>query len=47
LAQRSWSGTKAALEESRAAISSRSGKKNTESEKNQLHPKSRTRGGNK
>lgn len=47
LAQRSWSGTKAALEESRAAISSRSGKKNTESEKSQLQPKSRTRGGNK
>ena len=47
LAQRSWSGTKAALEESRAAISSRSGKKATDSNKSQPQPKSRTRGGNK
>ena len=47
LAQRSWSGTKAALDVSRAAISSRSGKKVAESEKGQPHPKSRIRGGNK
>jgi DNA-binding MurR/RpiR family transcriptional regulator len=47
LAQRSWSGTKAALEESRAAISSRSGKKETDSDKSQSQPKPRIRGGNK
>ena len=47
LAQRSWSGTKAALDESRAAISSRSGKKVNDAHKGQSLPKSRIRGGNK
>ena len=42
LAQRSWSGTKSALEESRAAISSRSGKKVADPEKVPSSSKSRT-----
>ncbi len=47
LAQRNWSGTKAALDESRAAISSRSGRKMGETIKNRSLSKTRTRGGNK
>lgn len=48
LAQRDWSGTKAALDQSRAAVGSRSGKKMSEDEG--IHSSStptRSRGGNK
>ena len=47
LAQRNWSGTKAALDESRAAIGSRSGRKMSESNRVRAVSKTRTRGGNK
>ncbi len=48
LAQRNWSGTKSALDQSRSAVGSRSGKKIEENEGVLLSPtKSRTRGGNK
>lgn len=48
LAQRNWSGTKFALEQSRSAVGSRSGKKTEGSKDVLLSPtKSRTRGGNK
>ena len=42
LAQRNWSGTKVALDESRAAVRRRSGKKATESEKAPSRPKIRS-----
>ena len=48
LAQRNWSGTKSALDQSRSAVGSRSGKKIEGNEGVLLSPtKSRTRGGNK
>jgi DNA-binding MurR/RpiR family transcriptional regulator len=48
LAQRNWSGTKSALDQSRSAVGSRSGKKIDGNEDVLLSPaKSRTRGGNK
>ncbi len=48
LAQRNWSGTKSALDQSRSAVGSRSGKKIEGIERVLLSPtKSRTRGGNK
>jgi DNA-binding MurR/RpiR family transcriptional regulator len=48
LAQRNWSGTKSALDQSRSAVGSRSGKKMDSNEGAFLSPtKSRTRGGNK
>ena len=48
LAQRNWSGTKSALDQSRSAVGSRSGKKIEGIEGVLLSPtKSRTRGGNK
>ena len=48
MAQRNWSGTKSALDQSRSAVGSRSGKKIEENEGVLLSPtKSRTRGGNK
>jgi DNA-binding MurR/RpiR family transcriptional regulator len=48
LAQRNWSGTKSALDQSRSAVGSRSGKKIEDNEGVLLSPtKSRTRGGNK
>ena len=45
LAQRNWSGTKAALDQSRAAVGRRSGKKLSEVEKPRSKPTSRSRGG--
>ena len=45
LAQRNWSGTKAALDLSRAAVGRRSGKKLSEVEKPRSKPTSRSRGG--
>jgi len=46
LAQRNWSGTRAALDESRAAVGSRSGRKMVESDTRKADPKStRSRGG--
>jgi DNA-binding MurR/RpiR family transcriptional regulator len=45
LAQRNWSGTKVALDESRAAVGRRSGKKLGEVEKPRSRPTSRSRGG--
>jgi DNA-binding MurR/RpiR family transcriptional regulator len=48
LAQRNWSGTKSALDQSRSAVGSRSGKKMDSNEGAFLSPtKSRNRGGNK
>lgn len=48
LAQRNWSGTKSALDQSRSAVGSRSGKKIEDHDGVLLSPtKSRTRGGNK
>jgi DNA-binding MurR/RpiR family transcriptional regulator len=48
LAQRNWSGTKSALDQSRSAVGSRSGKKTESNDDAFLSPtKSRTRGGNK
>lgn len=47
LAQRNWSGTKSALEESRAAVGSRSGAKVSVDEGMRKQPLTRTRGGNK
>jgi DNA-binding MurR/RpiR family transcriptional regulator len=48
LAQRNWSGTKSALDQSRSAVGSRSGKKIEDNEGVLLSTtKSRTRGGNK
>ena len=48
LAQRNWSGTKSALDQSRSAVGSRSGKKTESNDGAFLSPtKSRTRGGNK
>jgi len=47
LAQRNWSGTKSALEESRAAVGSRSGVKVGVDEGMRLQPSTRKRGGNK
>ena len=47
LAQRNWSGTKSALEESRAAVGSRSGAKVSVDEGMRKQPSTRTRGGNK
>ncbi len=43
LAQRNWSGTKTALDESRLAIGSRSGKKIGSTEKNYLRPAAKSR----
>jgi DNA-binding MurR/RpiR family transcriptional regulator len=45
LAQRNWSGTKVALDESRAAVGRRSGKKLSEVEKPRSKPTSHSRGG--
>jgi DNA-binding MurR/RpiR family transcriptional regulator len=45
LAQRNWSGTRAALDQSRAAVGRRSGKKLSEVEKPRSKPTSRSRGG--
>jgi DNA-binding MurR/RpiR family transcriptional regulator len=45
LAQRNWSGTKVALDESRAAVGRRSGKKLNEVEKLRSKPTSHSRGG--
>ena len=45
LAQRNWSDTKVALDESRAAVGRRSGKKLSEVEKSRSRPTSRSRGG--
>ena len=45
LAQRNWSDTKIALDESRAAVGRRSGKKVSEVEKSRSRPTSRSRGG--
>jgi DNA-binding MurR/RpiR family transcriptional regulator len=45
LAQRNWSGTKVALDESRAAVGRRSGKKLSEVEKPRPKPTSHSRGG--
>lgn len=47
LAQRNWSGTKSALEESRAAVGSRSGAKANADEGMRSQPSNRKRGGNK
>ena len=47
LAQRNWSGTKSALDESRAAVGSRSGAKVNAYESLRSQPSTRTRGGNK
>ena len=47
LAQRNWSGTKSALDESRAAVGSRSGAKVNAYEGLRAQPSTRTRGGNK
>ncbi|MDP1852445.1 MAG: MurR/RpiR family transcriptional regulator [Candidatus Planktophila sp.] len=47
LAQRNWSGTKSALEESRAAVGSRSGAKVSADEGMRSQPSNRKRGGNK
>ena len=47
LAQRNWSGTKSALDSSRAAVGNRSGQKAHESEKVHGQNSSRPRGGNK
>jgi DNA-binding MurR/RpiR family transcriptional regulator len=47
LAQRNWSGTKSALEESRAAVGSRSGVKVGVDEGMRSQPSTRKRGGNK
>lgn len=48
LAQRNWGGTKSALDQSRTAVGSRSGKKTERYESSLLSPtKSRNRGGNK
>lgn len=46
LAQRNWSSTKVALDQSRAAVGRRSGKKLNEVEKPRSRPTSRSRGGN-
>lgn len=45
LAQRNWSGTRVALDESRAAVGRRSGKKLSEVEKPRSKPTSHSRGG--
>jgi len=47
LAQRNWSGTKSALEESRAAVGSRSGAKVSADEGMRSQPSNRKQGGNK
>ena len=47
LAQRNWSGTKSALEESRTAMGSRTGVKVSADEGMRAQPSTRTRGGNK